>query len=162
MFLVGVLFFGLALGLGTLVEYIGHRLMHAGLLFPRRHQEHHRQKGAGGWLWEFRNYALLTAPLLWPGFLHSVAAGVGFLLGGLLYAVAAAYSHQLQHEHPERVFWMRRPVHYLHHRHDQGQHNYGVVVDVWDRLLGTYKPYDWQRPADYRFSLAGLVDIRWF
>src|SRR5262245_13754159 len=112
--MVGVGFFFLAFVLGTLIEYVAHRLMHAGLLFPRQHWEHHKSREARGWFWEFGQYLLLTLPLMAFGFLHSFAAGVGFLLGGLAHVALVAYSHQLQHEHPERVFWLSCPIHYLH------------------------------------------------
>jgi sterol desaturase/sphingolipid hydroxylase (fatty acid hydroxylase superfamily) len=159
--MIALTFFLLAFFLGTLIEYVAHRLMHAGVLFPCQHWQHHKARHARGWFWEFGQYLLFLSPLLWLGFLHSRSAGVGFLVGGLVYLVLVAYSHQLQHEHPERAFWLKRPVHYLHHRHDRGQYNYGVLVDIWDRLLGTYKPYDWQRPPGARFSLRGLLDIKW-
>ena len=32
--MVGLLFFGMAFFAGTLIEYVTHRLMHAGYLFP--------------------------------------------------------------------------------------------------------------------------------
>jgi sterol desaturase/sphingolipid hydroxylase (fatty acid hydroxylase superfamily) len=52
--------------------------------------------------------------------------------------VLAAYAHQIQHANPGLVFWMKRPVHRLHHAGTKG--NYGILVDWWDRLFGTYEP----------------------
>lgn len=160
--MIAVAFFTLAFVLGTVVEYVVHRLMHAGYLFPCQHRKHHVTRGARGWFWEFGEYILWLTPLLCLGFLWSVEAGLGLYLGGFVYSLLVAYSHQLQHEHPERTFWLRYPVHYLHHRHDKGSYNFGVLVDVWDRVLGTHRPHDWKPPAGYRFTWRGLVDIKWF
>jgi sterol desaturase/sphingolipid hydroxylase (fatty acid hydroxylase superfamily) len=156
-------FFCLAVFLGSLIEYVAHRLMHAGYLFPAQHRCHHTHRGARGWFWEFGEYFLWLSPVMALGFLYSVAAGIGLFLGGLIYTMFVAYSHQLQHEHPERAFWLKYPIHYLHHRYDKGNYNYGVLVDVWDRALGTYRTYPyWRPPAEYRFSVRGLFDIKWF
>jgi sterol desaturase/sphingolipid hydroxylase (fatty acid hydroxylase superfamily) len=160
--MVGSLFFGLALFLGTIIEYVTHRLMHAGYLFPTQHLNHHRKRGARGWFWEFGEHWLWLSPLLFLGFLYSVEAGLGLLLGGTLYVALVGYSHQLQHEHPERVFWLPRPIHYLHHRFDKGNYDFGIVVDFWDRLLGTYKAYNYKPPAGYRFTFRGLFEIKWY
>ena len=106
--MTGFIFFGVAFFLGTLIEYVTHRLMHAGYLFPAQHIQHHRARGARGWFWEFGETFLWLTPLLCLGFLYSRQAGIGFFLGGTAYVVANAYSHQLQHDHPERVFWLPR------------------------------------------------------
>ena len=73
-------------------------------------------------------YALSDSPaglaawmLLWVGL------GIGFAVGAFAYAAFAAYAHQLQHEHPELVFWMARPVHTVHHKHQQWRHNFGIA-----------------------------------
>jgi sterol desaturase/sphingolipid hydroxylase (fatty acid hydroxylase superfamily) len=160
--MVESLFFALALFLGTAIEYGTRRLMHAGYLFPSQHVRHHRTRGARGWVWEFGEYFLWMLPLLCLGFLWSPEAGAGFFLGGLAYIVCVAYSRQSQHDHPERVFWLPRPIHYLHHRHDKGGYDFGITVDFWDRLLGTYKAYDWKPPAGHRFSFRGLFQIKWY
>jgi sterol desaturase/sphingolipid hydroxylase (fatty acid hydroxylase superfamily) len=160
--MVGSLFFALALFLGTIIEYVTHRLMHAGYLFPAQHVKHHATRGARGWFWEFGEYFLWLSPLMCLGFLYSVEAGIGLFLGGTVYVALVGYSHQLQHDHPERVFWLPRPVHYLHHRFDKGSYDFGIVVDFWDRLLGTYKTYNWKPPAEYQFSFRGLFDIKWY
>jgi sterol desaturase/sphingolipid hydroxylase (fatty acid hydroxylase superfamily) len=97
------------------------------------------------------------------GFLHSFEAGIGFLAGGLFYAAWAAYSHQLQHERPELCFWLRRPVHYLHHHHHLWHHNFGISVSFWDHVFGTYKKVDWQPPPrPERLSPLMYLRIKWF
>jgi sterol desaturase/sphingolipid hydroxylase (fatty acid hydroxylase superfamily) len=161
--LVVILAFVVSIVGGTLVEYAGHRVLHAGLILGRRHADHHGHGLGQGVLGEFVDYALPFAAVSWVGFLHSLAVGVGFALGGLTYAGLAAYAHQLQHERPELVFWLPRPVHYLHHRHQMWHHNFGILVDVWDRVFGTYKAVDWNPKWP---SLAqpwhAFFRIRWY
>jgi sterol desaturase/sphingolipid hydroxylase (fatty acid hydroxylase superfamily) len=152
-----------AVAFGTLVEYVVHRLMHARILLGKKHVEHHKDGWGQGWLGEFWDYLLGTLLLLWPGFLYSVAAGVGWLLGGVAYAALAAYAHQLQHERPELCFWLKRPVHYLHHKHHMWRHNFGISVDIWDRLFGTYKVVEWKperRP--FQHPLRSFFQIKWY
>jgi sterol desaturase/sphingolipid hydroxylase (fatty acid hydroxylase superfamily) len=151
-----------ALLLGSLVEYIAHRLMHDGKLLKLRHARHHRNPAGQGWFGEFKDYLLPGLSIIWLGFLVSVGAGIGFALGCTAYAAFAAYAHQLQHERPELVFWMPRPVHFLHHRDNMWRHNFGISVDIWDRVFGTYRAAEWQ-PTD-RASITSLrtyLDITW-
>src|SRR4051812_33558761 len=58
--------FLIALFVGTLVEYWGHRVMHAWLL-KKRHARHHRDGAGQGWLGEFRDYFLGSAPVILLG-----------------------------------------------------------------------------------------------
>ena len=101
----GVVAFLIAFLIGTLVEYLVHRLMHGRKLLAKKHAEHHRDGWGQGWLGEFVDYFLPTLLVIWVGFFYSVAAGVGWALGGFMYAALAAYAHQLQHEYPDLVFW---------------------------------------------------------
>lgn len=164
--LEGIIAFVAALVVGTFVEYWGHRLMHSGKVFGKRHLKHHRIGLGQGWLGEFRAYLIpgpfvLGSGLLY-GLLYSLEAGIGFVMGGILYAAFAAYSHQIQHECPELVFWMPQPTHYLHHKHNMWRHNFGISVDIWDRVFRTYKVVAWhpaKRPFDYPFSK--FFQIKW-
>lgn len=151
-----------ALVLGTLVEYVGHRLMHSGAVLRRRHARHHRLASGQDWLGEFRDYFVPTLLIVWIGFIVSRPAGFGFAAGDLLYAGLAAYSHQLQHERPELCFWMPKPVHRAHHDGQMWEHNFGILVDWWDRALGTYKTEgiscygDWRTHAPHEW-----LEIHW-
>lgn len=155
-----------ALVVGTFVEYWGHRLMHAGKVFNKRHLKHHRSGLGQGWFGEFRAY-LIPAPVILGsgflyGFLYSAWSGIGFVIGGTLYAAFAAYSHQIQHECPELVFWMPQPTHYLHHKHNMWHHNFGISVDIWDRVFRTYTVVEWhpaKRPFDH--PLSKFFQIKW-
>src|SRR6185369_8222532 len=85
--------FVIALVIGTLVEYWGHRAMHTFLL-RKKYAEHHRDGVGQGWFGEFVDYVVGVLVILPVGFLYSLEAGIGFLAGGLAYAAFAAYSHQ--------------------------------------------------------------------
>jgi sterol desaturase/sphingolipid hydroxylase (fatty acid hydroxylase superfamily) len=153
--------FLVALPLASLVEYWGHRAMHSWLL-RKKHAEHHRDNDSQGWLGEFWDYFVGGLPLLGLGFLWSVEVGIGFAAGGMVYTCWAAYNHQVQHEKPEAVFWLRRPVHHLHHRDKMWKHNFGISTGIWDRVFGTYKAAAWKPeklPRDYPWR--SLVQIKW-
>jgi len=159
----GVGAFLIAFVIGTLVEYLVHRLMHRGHVLGKKHAEHHRDGWGQGWLGEFSDYFLPTLLVIWLGFLYSVAAGIGWALGGFTYAALAAYAHQLQHEYPDLVFWMPRPVHYLHHKHHMWKTNFGILVDWWDHVFGTYKYVEWQRDKPIRsYGLRCFFRISWY
>jgi sterol desaturase/sphingolipid hydroxylase (fatty acid hydroxylase superfamily) len=158
-----VIAFSFAVVFGSLVEYFVHRWMHDGKVLKIRHAKHHRNLDGQGWWGEFKDYFLPGLAIIWVGFLVSIPAGLGFATGALGYAAFAAYAHQVQHERPELVFWLPRPVHYLHHRENMWRHNFGISLDIWDRLFATYKPVDWQperRARDY--PLKSFVDITWY
>lgn len=153
---------GIALFAASLGEYWVHRFMHRSWLLGRKHLAHHRDGWGQGWLGEFRDYWSGSLLVMWAGFVYSVPAGIGFAAGVTLYAAAAAYAHQLQHERPELCFWLPRPVHYLHHRHRMWRHNFGIALDVWDRVFGTYRPVEW-RPAQpfHTCALRDFLRISW-
>ncbi len=163
-FLWGLAGFATAFFLGSLVEYLVHRFMHAhpqGL--GHGHVEHHQRGDGQGVYGEFRDYVKPGIPFLWIGFLHSVPSGIGGLVGGILYALFAAYSHQLNHDQPDLVFWLPRPVHHLHHTRRMWRHNFGIAVDIWDRIFGTYQAVPWQRQRPLReYSWRSFFDVKWY
>jgi sterol desaturase/sphingolipid hydroxylase (fatty acid hydroxylase superfamily) len=148
--------------IGTLVEYGVHRLMHGRVFLHKKHAEHHRDGWGQGWLGEFGDYFLPCLPIIWLGFLYSIPAGIGWALGGFSYAFLAAYAHQLQHDNADMVFWMPRPVHYLHHKHHMWKHNFGILVDWWDRVFGTYQYVEWKREKPMReHGMRAFFRINW-
>jgi sterol desaturase/sphingolipid hydroxylase (fatty acid hydroxylase superfamily) len=152
-----------ALIFGTLVEYVVHRLMHVRWLLGKKHAEHHKDGWGQGWAGEFWDYFVGTIVLLWMGFLYSVPAGIGWIAGAWVYAALAAYAHQLQHERPELCFWLPRPVHYLHHAHHMWRHNFGISVDIWDRVFRTYKVVEWKpEKRPFQYPLRSFFQIKWF
>ena len=146
-----------ALPWSTLQEWLIHKLMHEGRMLLRRHAIHHKLNWHQGWFGEFRDYQGATLAMTLVTLPISIQIGLGFAIGGTIYAAFAAYSHQVQHQRPELVFWMKKPVHYLHHRENMWKHNFGIGVDWWDRILGTYKdveyvpaiPRDQLKVSDY-------------
>ncbi len=160
--------FFIAILVGTFVEYAVHRLMHTGTVLGKKHAHHHQDGHGQGWFGEFKDYFFPTFPvsvvvLVVSYFVGYLAFGAGFAIGGTFYAIVAAYAHQVQHERPELVFWLRRPVHYLHHKHKMWKHNFGITVDFWDRLFGTYKVVEWnpeKRP--FQHPLSYFFRIKWF
>ena len=157
-----ILGFSFIFFLGTLVEYWVHRAQHAGYLNSKIHANHHRHGKGQGVLGEFLDYVLGTVALMWIGFLVSVEAGIGTVCGGLFYAAFAAYAHQAQHERPMIVFWQRKPVHYLHHRHNSWHSNFGIACGFWDRIFGTFEDhlYPDQSCVPLR-SWRDFFSIRW-
>ena len=73
---------------------------------------------------QFLDYFLPSLPFLWFGFFYSIAAGAGWFMGGFIYAIIAAYAHQVQHDNPDLVFWLKKPVHHLHH---QGNTDWQII-----------------------------------
>src|SRR5579883_2808643 len=65
----GAVGFLAALFVGTLVEYLGHRFMHGGLVLGKVHAEHHRDGFGQGWLLEFKDYLVGTFPVVAAGIL---------------------------------------------------------------------------------------------
>lgn len=159
-FLTFALAFVVALVVASLLEYWMHRLMHHTRFYRRVHTRHHKLASGKGWLGEFADYMLATLATSWVAFLHSTVAGVGFFLGATIFSAVAAYAHQLQHEAPNRVFWMPMPVHAVHHFHQEWSHNFGITSGIWDRVFGTYLRHE-PIPEFEGLRIGGLSDIHW-
>jgi sterol desaturase/sphingolipid hydroxylase (fatty acid hydroxylase superfamily) len=154
-----------ALVIGSLFEYVGHILMHRRVILGKVHTRHHKDGDGQGWLAEFAAYWFGSTPLaaaLFAGawYLDWEAVAWGIVSGGTAFAAFAAYAHQLQHDRPDLVFWMRRPVHHLHHAGQMWRHNFGISLDVWDRVFGTYKLVEWNPPPRVR-RWRELLAIKW-
>lgn len=160
-YLYAFLAFPAAILFGTFVEYFVHRFMHWGLLYPEGHAYHHDTNDARTFLKDFLDYGMGAAIGGWFGFLISVPVGIGWAAGAVIYAVLASYAHQLQHANAYLVFWMKRPVHRLHHAVDMRDGNFGILVDWWDRLFGTYVPLEWQRKPVAGRRLSEFFAIPW-
>ena len=145
--------------LGTLLEYWVHRAMHWGWLFSKRHREHHRDGWGQGFWPELRTYVLPSIPVLVPPYLIDVRSGVAWTTGCVGFAVFASYAHQLQHDSPAACRWMSMPVHYVHHRDQMWRHNFGMAVDWWDRLFGTYRTESCDELRDER---TRPLEIGWW
>jgi sterol desaturase/sphingolipid hydroxylase (fatty acid hydroxylase superfamily) len=159
---IGIGFFIAAFILSSLVEYWVHRLMHKPGKFGERHRDHHRRNEGQGVVWEFRDYVRATIILMWPMFLISTAAGLGWLFGAIIYAAFSAYAHQLQHENPSKCFWMKMPVHYVHHKYQMWHHNFGLAVDWWDHVFGTYQLMEWETEEELNLAQKSYLELRWW
>ena len=147
--------------LASFVEYWIHRLMHASQRFGERHRDHHRRNEGQGVIWEFFDYVKGSAIVMGLPFFISVEVGTGWLLGALAYAAFSAYAHQLQHDNPTRCFWMKMPVHYVHHKYGMWHHNFGLGVDWWDHVFGTYKLVDWLTEEELS-QQTGYFALKWW
>ena len=147
----------------SFVEYWLHRMMHIFPHFGRDlvpHYEHHRENTANGVLPEFKDY-LMVVPLSFLALLVSLPIGISFVAGSLVYAAFSAYAHQLQHENPVKCIWMKMPVHYVHHKYNQWDCNFGLAVDWWDRLFGTYRKVNWLTEEEIKRSDKSYWQIKW-
>jgi len=148
---------------GSFVEYWLHRLMH---WFPKvfpTHPRHHINNSGQGFLWEFRDYILLSSVVMFTPFLISLEIGLSWLIGSLVYAAFASYAHQLQHDNPKACFWMKMPVHYVHHEYNQWHHNFGLGLDWWDFVFGTYKDADdWVEEKAQDVTQKSPLELKWY
>jgi sterol desaturase/sphingolipid hydroxylase (fatty acid hydroxylase superfamily) len=160
--MVAVAFFVGAFVFASFVEYWMHRLMHVSAKVGARHLDHHKRNEGQGVVWEFRDYVRGSAIAMFIPFLFSVEAGIGWVLGALVFAAFSAYAHQLQHENPTKCFWMKMPVHYVHHKYGMWHHNFGLAVDWWDHIFRTYKPVDWLTETELQQPQRGYLELRWW
>ena len=158
---IGIASFTIAFIFASFVEYWVHRLMHKSPRFGQRHRDHHKRNEGQGVLWEFWDYVKGTSVLLVLPFLISAPIGLGWCLGGLAYAAFSSYAHQLQHENPTKCFWMKMPVHYVHHKYNMWYENFGLGVDWWDHIFGTYKAVDWLDETELNQPERNYLQLRW-
>lgn len=160
--MVVVFYFVAALIFGSLIEYWVHRWMHKLHMVGKAHHKHHHSNTGQGVIWEFLQYAGGVSIFMCPIFLISIQAGLIWSMGILVYAAFSAYSHQLQHENPSLCFWTK--THYVHHKYNMEQHNFGLAMDVWDRVFGTYKPYKLVESLEEELLQLekGYLDIKWW
>lgn len=152
----------LAFIFSSFVEYWIHRLMHHSPRFGERHRDHHRRNEGQGVVWEFRDYVKGAAIAMLLPFAISLNVGLGWLIGALAFALFSAYAHQLQHENPRKCFWMSMPVHYVHHKYQMWHHNFGLAVDWWDYVFGTYQKVDWLADEDPQVPQRGYLELQWW
>lgn len=161
--IVAIACFVAAFIFASFVEYWMHRLMHfKPQSVGKRHLDHHRRNEGQGVVWEFFDYIKGSFFAILPVFFISLEAGTGWALGAVAYAAFSAYAHQLQHENPTKCFWMKMPVHYVHHKYGQWHHNFGLAVDWWDHIFRTYKPTDWLTEEELSRSERNYLELRWW
>ena len=124
-----------------------------------------RPASGQGVLMEYWDYIKPLFPLMFPMFLVSLPAGIGWFIGTNVFAFFSAYSHQLQHDNPLKCFWMTMPNHYVHHKLNMWHHNFGMALDIWDRVFRTYKPVEaakWRDGLDPEMAKRSFLDVRWW
>jgi sterol desaturase/sphingolipid hydroxylase (fatty acid hydroxylase superfamily) len=148
----------------SFVEYWLHRLMHVYPRFGRdiiSHYLHHKENSAQGVFPEFKDYSM-ALPITFFALLISLPVGIGFIAGNLVYGLFSAYAHQLQHENPSKCIWLQMPVHYVHHKYNQWDCNFGLAIDFWDKLFGTYKAMDWLTEKELKQADKGYLQVKWW
>ena len=165
--LLAALGFAAAFVMASFVEWFVHLLMHRRILLGKIHYDHHLAGAADGMIWEFLYYlpaAIIGSAIFAAGgwYWNCPWLAGGECLGSFAYAFFAGYAHQIQHERPELVFWMHPPVHTVHHKHEMYRRNFGIGLDVWDKVFGTYQHVEWQPdPARQRTRLSDFIRIKW-
>jgi sterol desaturase/sphingolipid hydroxylase (fatty acid hydroxylase superfamily) len=151
--------------IGSLAEYLVHVGMHRRIVFGKAHTFHHKYANGQGVWGEFVDYLLPTLPFMVAVILVSYFAfdavwlGIGFSVGAVWACAFSAYGHQLSHERPDLIFWLRFPPHHIHHYNNLWRTNFGVTSLFWDHLFGTFQDFEWnpKRPI----HLLDFFRIHW-
>lgn len=143
--------------------YWVHRLMHSGKVYAKAHIDHHKKEFAQGWFGEFMDYVrpgsivILIGASFW--LMHSWQASLFWIIGEVVCLWVNAFTHEVSHTNPSLAFWVKRPIHYFHHKHNQWHYNFGFATIIWDVLFGTYKDDpEWKRE---KFSLKEFKNVKW-
>jgi len=147
----------IGLAAGSLSEYWVHRLEHWSVLRAQDHLAHHMNLIRRGWWREYWAYLRVGgAPIALVGciswYLWGWPAAVGWTLGIAGHLAFFALVHEMYHTDPNLVFWVSRPVHYFHHKHNQWRYNFGFTTTLWDKLFGTFKDDPTWVPAPVPFK----------
>jgi sterol desaturase/sphingolipid hydroxylase (fatty acid hydroxylase superfamily) len=57
--------------------------------------------------------------------------------------------------------WKRIPVHYVHHRDHMWEHNFGLGVDWWDHVFGTWRAVPFGAVLPIEREQASPFEIHW-
>ena len=83
-----------ALLLGTLAEYFIHRAMHWGFIYPEGHWWHHESNESRTFLIDVLDYGTGAAIFCWVGFVVSIPAGIGWVVGAFAYVALERVRHR--------------------------------------------------------------------
>ncbi len=119
----------------TLAEYWLHRSILHGPYWMRIHEIHHKRPRdlTDFPIWQIPSYFLAIYALVWLGFGDwRLAVYAGIMVGWILFFTM----HHVMHHHPHLVqaFAIRHNAH-----HKTTTCNYGITVDWWDRVFGTFR-----------------------
>lgn len=151
----------------TLVEWILHgQVFHdpkSRNPFAREHALHHATPSyIAGWGLKLLALVVLVVVItaaLRPafGFADAVAGALGF---GLMYLGYEALHRTIHRRAPRTAYgrWLRL-YHVQHHFHTPRK-DFGVTSMLWDRVFGTYAPFDTPLAVPQRLALPWMLDPR--
>lgn len=119
----------------TLAEYVIHRWVLHTFYWMGIHQRHHEnpRELTRFPLWQIPSYFVAIYLVVWVVAGHwTTAVFAGIILGWIEFLTM----HHVMHHYPHLVpkFAMRHNAH-----HKLTDMNYGIAVDWWDRLFGTFR-----------------------
>jgi cyclopropane-fatty-acyl-phospholipid synthase len=137
--LFSIVYFSLGLLLWSLFEYLFHRWGFHQFIFFDAHYRHHAHPA--GYVSVSSTltttaYVVLIGLILFSGTSVLAIVQVGFSSGYLAYILV---HHQIHHGQWSYRYLESARIRHNRHHHQAGC-NFGVTVDLWDRLFGTSRP----------------------
>lgn len=125
--LVGVYLF-------TFIEYWVHRLALHGAFFHAQHERHHTNPK------EYVVFPIWFTPTIFFGFylVLPVSIFTGFVVGYCWFFIWHHILHHIENLGSYPVWVQQYAVWHLKH-HNDDKANFGVTMNLWDWLFGTYK-----------------------
>jgi len=50
----------------------------------------------------------------------------------------------------------------VHHKFNMWYHNFGLAVDWWDHIFGTYKSIEWLTEEEIQQPEQNYLQVRWW
>jgi sterol desaturase/sphingolipid hydroxylase (fatty acid hydroxylase superfamily) len=126
---------------GTFAEYVIHRWVLHGPWWMSIHQRHHKAplENTRFPLWQIPTYFLIIYFLC---YMLTHPLDFAFFEGWVVWYISFFSVHWMQH-HAPWVFPAFAIRHNAHHKVTVC--NYGVTLDLWDRVFGTYRAANYRR-----------------
>lgn len=127
--------FALGWAVWTFAEYVAHRWVLHGMYWMGIHELHHKRPRELSRfpVWQIPSYFLAIFVAVWlVSGQWTTAVYAGIILGWIMFFVM----HYLLHQYPALfpAFTIRHNAH-----HKLTTMNYGITVDWWDRVFGTFR-----------------------
>lgn len=149
----------------TLAEWALHGLVfHSRRLrnpFAREHARHHAKPSYFvGWPRKIPLLVILVAALttgLRPvlGLAHAAAFACGL---GLMYVYYETLHRVIHARAPRTGYGRWARLHHVHHHFHAPRRNFGVSTPIWDRVFGTYVPFETPLAVPERHALPWMLD----
>eukprot|EP00929_Paragymnodinium_shiwhaense_P109549 TRINITY_DN76014_c0_g1_i1.p1 TRINITY_DN76014_c0_g1~~TRINITY_DN76014_c0_g1_i1.p1 ORF type:complete len:346 (+),score=70.53 TRINITY_DN76014_c0_g1_i1:92-1129(+) len=126
-----------------MMQYSIHVVMHRPWWYQNVHKVHHMWKSPNAWIVSALHPAehlAYTCPMLMLSVMMPISI-VTFLTFTTIVYVFSAIDHSGLNLHETylcRLFWWQAPPEFHDRHHELFHVNYGVMVDWWDRMAGTY------------------------